>query len=140
MLTLPDSQVETLLPPIKELWQTEQHLTHQAYKRLPRHTKWRRTYYTRLAILALVALVTLIAGVGLSISPLSCDNSATILPYHIFLPGDQTLSAASTLATILFAAISLIHIITANHCRRRDIKRRTTPLVTNVEQLLQDEF
>lgn len=136
MLMQPDAQVETMLPPIRELWQTEYHQIRKAYRRLPRLAKLRRRYYTMLTMLLLVTEIALLTGVYFALFPLNDDTSASIVGQYMMLPQLPPIPIAAPCAFIVFLALLLIHIIYKIHCISRDNKRLNTPLVSDPASLL----
>lgn len=141
MLMQPEAQVETMLPPIFQLWQTDYQQTRKAYRRLSSTTKLRRSYYSRLTMLFLTAALVLIVGIVLAIWPLAGDTSATIINNSVTIPGLPSVPAITLCSAIVFAASALIHHICRIHCRRRDYKMLNTPIITNTAQIFEsDEY
>ena len=142
-LTMPDAQVETVLPPIRELWNTERQQTLKAARQLPRSVKLRRGYNTRLAGLFLLSVLTLAAGVLIEQFPALCaklglgflhnlNPNSSITPNQWSVVNGQW----SIIAVILFFAIAVIHFTCSAHARRQDNKRLHVPLVTNPTELI----
>ncbi len=132
MLTAPDAQVETILPPIPTLWQTEQRMKKQAYKRFSIKTRLRRSHYALISILAILSAIAFIAGIALCFYPPYFDNSATLSPYTVFLP--VNLPAIPLYAIIGAGGVILIlalHLIIKVHHKHRDLKRLFAPLISN---------
>ena len=131
MLMQPEAQVETLIPPILQLWETEHRQTLKAYRRLSSSTKIRRKRYTFLTTLALVAFALLVGGIAWSAIE---DESAYLDLWSmgsIQLP-TFSIPAIAACAAILFTAISLIHLICKAHCKRKDRRFLNTPIVTDL--------
>ena len=137
MLMQPDAQVETLIPPILQLWETEHQQTKKAYRRLASSVKMRRHRYTFYTILALIAFALLVAGMVYSIvnGQQTTDNS----PFSMFNAQcsivNINLPALAACAAILFVAITLIHLICKGHCWRKDRKFLNTPIVTDPAEI-----
>lgn len=132
MLTSPSSQVETLLPPIPALWQTERRRRKQAYKRFSIETRLRRLHYTIISILLLISMMALIAGVALCLRPIDLDNSLILSPDTISLT--DTLPAIPLYALIGvggFLLVLMAHLIIKAHHKHRDLKRLFDPLISN---------
>lgn len=133
MLTHADAQVETLLPPIYELWETDIKLIKRSYAKLSRATKLRRNFYTRLTILFVVSFLIMIAGLILSLDSctLSIDNSLEIVPMAVeFTPG-LSVTLIGLAATAIFLIASLVHYIYKVSRNNRDIRNITVPLTTD---------
>ena len=143
MLTDPEAQVETMLPPIRELWQTEYQQTRKAYHRLSRPTKWRRRYYTILNFIFILALLALAAGVYWSMYPMPSDNSADFIGSYLYLDSDMltipSIPILTPCAVIVFVATALIHLIYKVHRCKQDKKRISLPLVSNISTLLEED-
>ena len=137
MLMQPDAQVETLIPPILQLWETEHPQTKKAYRRLASSVKMRRHRYTFYTILALMAFALFVAGMVYSIvnGQQTTDNSPFSMfdvQYSIFNIDFPALAAC---AAILFVAITLIHLICKGHCWRKDRKFLNTPIVADPAEI-----
>ena len=137
MLMQPEAQVETLIPPILQLWETEHQQTKKAYRRLASPVKMRRRRYAIYTIIALVAFALLVTGMVYSIvngqqttdnSPFSMFNAQCSI-FNINFP------ALAVCAAILFVAITLIHLICKGHCWRKDRKFLNTPIVADLEEI-----
>ena len=140
MLMQLEAQVETILPPIQELWQTEQQQTRKAYRRLSRATKLRRCYYSVLSILYILAALVLILGIALAMWPLPIDNSASLIGDNcLWLNALPPIPIIAPCAAIVFLAVSLIHLICKNHCRRRDNKLLNLPLVNDPSYIMEND-
>ena len=130
MLMQPDAQVETLIPPILQLWETEHQQTKKAYRRLASSVKIRRSRYTIYTILALLAFALLSTGMFLStvedVSSYGDQWSIGEVPFPTF-----SITVIAACAAILFIAISLIHLICKSHCWRKDRKFLSTPIVAD---------
>ena len=140
MLMQPEARVETMLPPICQLWQTDHQQTRKAYRHLNRSTHFRRTYYSRLTLLFIASLLMMLAATGLAIWPIDFAIFSTqVLEFPnaqtLNMPGLPPIPALAVCAAIVYAAIALIHQICRTHCRRRDNKILTTPIVTNPASL-----
>lgn len=139
MLMQPDAQVETLLPPIRELWQTERQQIRKAYRRLPRIAKLRRHYYALLSMFLYIATIALLAGIYLAIFPLNNDTSASIIEQYLILEHLPPIPVAVPCTFIVFVALLLIHFIYKAHCVRQDKQRLNIPLVNNPALLLDSD-
>lgn len=136
MLMHPDAQVETMLPPIRELWDTERQQTGKAYRKLSAATKMRRRHHTALSLLFLMATLTLVAGMALSLWPMPFDTSALLADHCIALPGLPAIPVLAPCAAIVFITIALIHLICVIHCKRQDRQPLSLPLVADPMQIL----
>lgn len=139
MLMQPDAQVETMLPPIRELWQTELQQIRKAYRRLPRIAILRRRYYDMLRLLLLLALASLFAGIYFALFPLADDSSANFINEYLHLGQLPPIPVAAPCAFVVFCALLLIHFICKVHCTRRDNLQLNTPLVSNPASLLDSD-
>lgn len=144
LLTQADAQVETILPPIEDLWDTDKSLMKKAYKRLSKFTKLRRNYYTTLTILYLFTFLILCSGIGLTYYLLPFDNSLLLINEKIYLDyslpylGDEIpLIPLCTIA--IYVITSLTHLIVKSHKNKRDIKNLTVPLKSNPLEDFNDE-
>lgn len=130
-LTSHDSQVETILPPIKELWQTERTLMQKAYQKLSKATKLRRIHYSILTCVYLLSLITLSIGIYFVLCPLQADNSAQFIDLKAYTSElTKPLPIIPLCIAVLFLIISLIHYIYIIHRNRRDIIRLYSPLIS----------
>jgi len=138
MLTQSDAQVETLLPPIEELWETDRNLMKKSYKKLSISTKLRRNYYTSLTWFYTLAVVVLLAGIMVGLYPIAVDNTNQIIDYNVYLGIDMPILVPST--ALLFVIISLSHLFTKIYKNKKDKKNIQTALVsTPINDLIDDE-
>lgn len=133
MLTHADAQVETLLPPIYELWETDVKLIKRSYAKLSRATKFRRSLYARQTALYLLSFLVLIAGAIFSLDTcaLTIDNTLDLIPLSIQLSPEISISLLGIAIVALFLIMSLIHYIYKVCRARRDIRHITVPLVSD---------
>lgn len=137
-LTSPDSQVETILPPIQELWETDRRILRKAYRKFSFTTKLRRIHYILLGCLYLLSALCAAASLSLALLHLPVDNTSAYIA--IYAP-ENTYSGLPLIpiaAVIVFILLSLIHYIFILHYRHKDIKRLYTPLVSNPSESIED--
>lgn len=140
-LTAPDAQVETLLPPILPLWQTELRMRKQAYRRFSLNTRLRRSHYSIISLLAFVSIITLLAGIALCLCPMDFDNSTIVSPEVVFLPDSLPAVPLYALAGAGgFLLIAIIHLAIKAHHHRRDRKRLYSPLISDPKVDFSDDF
>lgn len=141
MLTTPDVQVETILPPIFALWQTERRQRKQAYHRFSIETRLRRSHYKIISILALMSMLALLAGLALCFVTTNFDNSTMLSPDMVYV--SDCLPAIPLYAIIGaggFLLILVLHLIFRANLKRRDRKRLFVPLISNPKVDFSDDF
>lgn len=129
-LTTPEARVETLLPPIETLWQTERRLIKKSLSKLSRSTKLRRGHRLMINLLYIVAAIMMIAGVAFSVFPPSSDNSQDYFDMVSATTLLQSVPLTSVVAALVFAILSLIHCIVVVWLDRRDAQRLYSPITT----------
>lgn len=127
-LTSPTAQVETLLPPIETLWQTERRLIKKSLAKLSRSTKLRRCHRLMINLLYLFAVIMMIAGVAFSIFPLPGDNSQDYFNMVSATTLHQTIPLTTIIAALVFTILSLVHCIIVVWLDRRDAQRLYCPI------------
>ncbi len=129
MLTEKDAQVEKLLPPIVDLWNTDKFLLKRAYKKFSRSTKLRRNYYSILTWLYIISVIVLGVGSYLAYCPLPMDTTSLVFDYNIYIGIDMPVVIAA--AVLLFFIISLTHLIFKAYRNNSDYSAISVPLVSD---------
>ncbi len=136
-LTAAESQVETILPPIEELWQVERRYAQKSYKKLSVSTKLRRKHYVMITMLYLLSMVCMALGIGFMYCPSPWDNSISVIrEIGASTEGYVVLEILPAIIILLFVIISLVHYLCKLHFRHRDYKRLYTPLCTNPSEIM----
>ncbi len=134
-LTEPTSQVETILPPIKELWKTERSHALKSYKKLGFMTKLRRNYYAIITCSYLFSVACLLMGIYFVFNPLPIDKSTLRIKELSYLTNLSTIQMA-VISSLFFLIISLLHFLCVLYFRHRDHKRLYVPLCTNPSEIM----
>ncbi len=138
-LTGSESQVETVLPPIEELWDIERRHALKSYKKLSVATKLRRNHYAMLSLVYLLSLVCMALGVCFTFCPPAFGDSLSVIrvfacpPDYFAIPMSSTMSV---IVALLFVIVSLTHYFCVLFFRRRDHKRLYAPLSTNPAEIM----
>lgn len=139
MLTSPQAQVETLLPPIISLWQTEESLRKRAYRRFPLETRLRRSHYTIIGLIALISAVCLIVGLVFSLMPLQVDNSGDLINAELYLNDYIVLPIYAVAGLGGYLLCAAVHFIVRKRINRRDIKRLRAPMISDPKEDFSDD-
>lgn len=139
-LTRPEAQVETILPPIEDLWQTDCMLMKKSYRKFSFATKMRRNYYSILTFFYFISFLLLIAGIYFSLMPLPFDNSTDYIDTTSVIINYGPIPILAPVSLLFFFIVSLIHYIYIIYFNRRDINRLYSPLVSNPQDYLEDTY
>lgn len=134
-LTSPESQVETILPPIKELWDTEYKLIKKSHHKFSKTTKLRRSHYTILRTLYAISFCCMLVAIYFCISPLTTDSFPLKDMYTYFIY-PYNIPAIPLLLATTFVIITIIHCICKYRTQRRDNKNLYAPLITDPSDII----
>lgn len=135
-LTEPDSQVETILPPIEDLWKIERKLAVKSYKKFNMSTKLRRNHYTILGTVYVMSVLCMLASIYFTFFPLETDSSYSILKTAWLSADHEVFITIPCILLLLFVIISLIHYFFVINFYHRDRKRLYTPLRTDSSEIM----
>ena len=111
-LSSPEAQVETILPPIEDLWNTDRSIMKKSYHKFNFKTKLRRIHYTLIGCVYILAVFSILLSIYFTLYPLSIDNSSNFLDFSTTY---YNIPIAITTLTTAFIIISLIQFLCKIH-------------------------
>ena len=129
----PEAQVETMLPPIEDLWITDRNMMLKSYHKFSYKTKLRRMHYAFIGVIYILALINLLLGIYLTFCPLAIDNSYKLLDLTTTM---YNIPIGITTLTVAFLVISLIQYICIIHYNTRDKEQLKTHRILSPDNFL----